>query len=148
MNRSYQKGKDAFESGLCCAESVLTVIAEEEGIDSDLLPGIATGFCGGMARTCNMCGAVTGGILALNLVYGRKSSEYSKEYNYHAVQELISSFEEEFGSANCQKLLGCNLGTDEGQKIYTDKQLRLKCSEYVGKSAELVRNIINSNTKS
>jgi C_GCAxxG_C_C family probable redox protein len=147
MNSSYQKGKDVFESGLCCAESVLKVIAEKEGITSDLLPGIATGFCGGMSRTCNMCGAVTGGILALNLVYGRKSSVDSKENNYHAVQELISSFEEEFGSANCQKLLGCNIGTDEGQKIHTDKQLHLKCSEYVGKSTELVRGIINSNTK-
>jgi len=147
MSNAYQKGKDAFESGLYCAESVLTVIAEEEGIFSDLLPGIATGFCSGMSRTCNMCGAVTGGILALNLVYGRKSPNDSVEENYQAVQKFISKFEDEFGSVNCQELIGCNLGTDEGQQIFRDNQLHLKCSEYTGKAAEFVRKIINSNTR-
>jgi len=144
---SYQKGKDAFESGLCCAESVLKVIAEEEGIKSDLLPGIATGFCSGMSKTCNTCGAVTGGILALNLVYGRKSIDDLKENNYRAVQELISIFKKEFGSVNCQELLGCNLGTEEGQQIFDEKELNLKCIEFVGKSAEIVRSIIDSNKK-
>ncbi|MDM8528434.1 C-GCAxxG-C-C family protein [Anaerolineales bacterium HSG24] len=141
---SYQKSKDAFDSGLCCAESVLIVIAEEEGIQSDILPRIATGFCGGISRTCNMCGAVTGGILAINLVYGRESANDSAEENYRAVQKLISNFEEEFGSVNCQELLGCNLGTDEGQQIFHDKQLRLNCSEYVGKATEFARKIIDS----
>ena len=141
---SYQKGKDVFASGLYCAESVLTVIAEEEGIYSDILPSIATGFCGGMSRTCNMCGAVTGGILALNLVYGRKSANDSVEENYQAVQKLISNFEEEFGSVNCQELLGCDLGTDEGQQIFSDKKLYLNCSEYTGKATEFTRKIIDS----
>ncbi len=116
MSNSYQRGKDAFNSGLYCAESVLKVIADEEGISSPLLPGIATGFCGGMSRTCNMYGAITGGILALNIVFGRGSTEDSVEENYKAVQNLISGFEKEFGSINCQELLDCNLGIDDGQK--------------------------------
>ena len=122
-------------------------MAEEEGIHSDVLPGIATGFCTGMSRTCNMCGAVTGVILALNLVYGRKSSNDSVEENYQVAQKLISNFEKEFGSVNCQELQGCNLGTDEGQQIFRDKQLLLKCSEHTGKAAEVARKIINSNIK-
>jgi len=144
MSNSYQKGKETFESGLCCAESVLSVIAEEEGIHSDIVPGIASGFCGGISRTCNMCGAVTGGILALNLVYGRKSSEDSADQNYFAVQKLLSKFKEEFGSLNCQELLDCDLGTDEGQKIFEDKQLGVKCGEFVGKATGFTREIINT----
>ena len=144
MNNSYQKGKDAFASGLYCAESVVMVIAEEEGIHSELLPGIATGFCSGMARTCNMCGAVTGGILALNLVYGRQSTEDSVEANYTAVQTLVRNFEDAFGSTNCQELLGCDLGSTAGQQTFSEKQLHLRCREYTGKATAFARNIINS----
>ena len=72
-----------------CVQSVLAVIAEEEGIQSDILPGIATGFCSGMSRTSNMCDAVTGRMLALNIVFGRNSSTDSVEKNYKAVQELM-----------------------------------------------------------
>ncbi len=144
MNNSYQKGKDAFDSGLYCAESVLKIIADEEGINSPLIPGIATGFCGGMSRTCNMCGALTGGILALNVVYGRSTSDDSVDENYKAVQLLISSFEKEFGSLNCQELLECNLGTHEGQKKFQENDLHLKCREYTGKTTEFTRAIINN----
>ncbi|MCP4411776.1 MAG: C_GCAxxG_C_C family protein [Gammaproteobacteria bacterium] len=144
MSSSYQKGKDAFDSGLYCAESVLHVIAKEEGITSPLLPGIATGFCGGISRTCNMCGALTGGILALNIVYGRASPDDSIEENFKVVQALISDFEKEFGSTNCYELLDCDLGTDKGQHQFRESKLHLKCSEYTGKATELVRTIINN----
>ena len=142
-NNTYEKGVKTFDAGLFCAESVLKVITDEEGISSPLLPGLATGFCGGMSRTCNMCGALTGGVLALNIVYGRSSSDDSVDENYQAVQTLIADFEKEFGSVNCHELLGCDLGTDEGQTKFNEKQLHLKCREYTGKSAALVRGIID-----
>ena len=110
MAKSDKKGKELFDSGLYCAESVLKVIADEENIESPLIPGIATGFCSGMSRTCNMCGALTGGILALNVVFCRSLSEESVEENYKAVQSLINKFENEFGTTNCRELLGCDLG--------------------------------------
>jgi len=59
--RVSQKSRELFDSGFYCAESVLLAIAGHKGIQSDLIPGIATGFCSGMSRTCGMCGAVTGG---------------------------------------------------------------------------------------
>jgi len=142
-----QKGKELFSSGLYCAESVLKVIADEENIDSPLIPGIATGFCSGMSRTCNMCGALTGGILALNMVFGRNSSEESVEENYKAVQSLINMFENEFGTTNCQELLGCDLGSEKGQEEFNENNLHLKCREYTGKVAELAHEIIGDAKK-
>ena len=53
---------DYFESGLFCAESVLLAISESMGQKSDLIPKIATGLCGGVSRTCGICGAVSGGV--------------------------------------------------------------------------------------
>jgi dihydrofolate reductase len=37
---------------------VLLAIAESQGIQPDLIPRIATGFCSGISRTGGMCGAV------------------------------------------------------------------------------------------
>ena len=61
--------------GLLCAETVLNTIAEEAGLQSAIIPKIATGFCSGLARTGGMCGAVSGGIMALGLIYGRDSED-------------------------------------------------------------------------
>ena len=39
-----QRSLELFRSGFFCAESVLLAIAESQGIQSDLIPRIATGF--------------------------------------------------------------------------------------------------------
>ncbi len=139
---SYKEAIAEFDKGFYCAESVLKVIARQQGISSELIPMIATGLCSGMARTCGMCGALSGGILALNIVYGRKSINESVENNYMVIQELVKKFQEEFGSANCQELLSCNIGTPEGQEIFDSKKLILHCREYTGRVAEFVSTII------
>jgi hypothetical protein len=53
-----QRSPELFRSGFFCAESVLLAIAESQGIQSDLIPRIATGFYSGISRTDGMCGAV------------------------------------------------------------------------------------------
>jgi C_GCAxxG_C_C family probable redox protein len=129
-----QKSKELFQSGYYCAESVLLAIAEEKGIESDLIPKIATGFCSGMARTGGVCGAVSGAMLALNLVTGRSTPEESIEENYVSIRELLNSFEEKFGSTNCMELVECDLGTEEGQKFYEENNRFVQCLEYVGEA--------------
>jgi len=64
-----------FNDGLYCAECVVKAVADHYDLKSDLLPRLATGFCSGMSRTGGTCGAVTGGVLALNLFLGRASAE-------------------------------------------------------------------------
>ena len=68
-----QRSLELFRSGYFCAESVLQAIAENQDIQSDLIPKIATGFCSGISRTGGMCGAVSGGIMGIGLVAGRNS---------------------------------------------------------------------------
>lgn len=127
-----------FDTGYYCAESVLLGIARERGIESPLIPAIATGLCSGMARTSGMCGALSGGILALNLVHGRHRPEQSVEQNYSAVQALISDFSTRCGTTGCSQLLGCDLGTEAGQQTFRTQGLISRCREYVGIAAGLV----------
>jgi C_GCAxxG_C_C family probable redox protein len=111
-----QRSLELFKSGFFCAESVLLAIAESQGIQSDLIPRIATGFCSGISRTGGMCGAVSGGIMGIGLVVGRDSPAESLEPAYALTQKLISRFEGQYGSVNCRQLIGCDLSTPRQDK--------------------------------
>lgn len=81
-----------FDSGFYCAESVLLAVTQSKGIQNDLVPKIATGFCSGISRTSGMCGAVAGGIMPPNIFFGRKMPTYSVDLNYEVVQTFINMF--------------------------------------------------------
>lgn len=128
--------------GLYCAETVLAEVAALHNIQSPLIPRIATGLCSGIARTSGPCGALTGGILALNLIHGRDEKGQSVERNYAVVQELMELFKAEHGSIHCHELLGCDLGTVEGQRQYNEQQLGQRCNQFSLKTIELVETIL------
>ena len=131
-----------FDSGFGCAESVLKAIAEYKGIQSKLIPRIATGFCGGLARTNGMCGAVTGGVLALNLVLGRDRADQDKEANYEAIQKFMGNFVKRFEDVICPSLIGVDLSTEEGQKAFSDKNIHPRCAGFVGEATRMVLEIV------
>lgn len=122
--------RELYDSGYFCAEAVLITIAEYKGIKSDLIPKISTGLCAGFAGTSGMCGALSGSILAVNMILGRSLGSDSKDENYNAVQQLINLFEDRASSTNCTSLMGCHLGTEEGRITFYDENLIEKCKEY------------------
>lgn len=79
----------AWSSNLYCAESVLLGVAEGLNITSPLIPRMASGFCGGMSRTGGTCGAVSGGIMALGLIFGRDDGEAPPALAYEKVQIFL-----------------------------------------------------------
>ena len=117
---------------------MLLAVAESQGIESDLLPRIATGFCSGLARTGGLCGALSGGIMALNLLTGRSEPGASVEVNYALVGELIDQYEEKFGSINCKELTGVDLGTGEGQAKFREKNQITNCLNYAEEVTQIV----------
>lgn len=137
-----QTAEAAFASGLYCAESVVLALAQSQGIESDLLPKAATAFCSGMARSCGTCGALTGAMLGLGLALGRSRSEDSVQPAYAATQRLIAAFESEFGARDCHELLGCDLGTAEGQATFRAQGLGQRCARYTGRAAEIAAGLI------
>jgi C_GCAxxG_C_C family probable redox protein len=134
INRS----KQLFDSGYGCAESVLLAVCESKDIKSALVPRIASGFCGGVAHTNGMCGAVTGAIMALNIFYGRDNASESKEINYQKVQQFLKVFSAKFGSTNCPTLTDCDLSTDEGHQKFKELNVHQKCSDYTGEATRMV----------
>lgn len=131
-----------FKDGLFCAESVLLALARRQGIDDANLPAIATGFCSGMAQTAGPCGALTGAAMGLGLALGRQDGSQPVQPAYDAVRTLVERFTAEFGATGCADLLGCHLGTPEGQQVFTEQRLWKRCMTYTGRAATLAAELL------
>ncbi|MFC1536141.1 C-GCAxxG-C-C family protein [Candidatus Neomarinimicrobiota bacterium] len=118
-------------------------VSESKGIKSDLIPKIATGFCGGVSHTDGICGAIAGGILAINMILGRTKPSDPREEVESKVQELIATFKNNFGSTHCYKLTGCDLGTEEGQEKYNINEVCELCDKFVYRATELSFDLVN-----
>ncbi len=118
-------------------------MAESKNIQSDLIPKIASGFCGGVARKGLMCGAVSGGILAINIFSGRNKPDESIEPCFEAVNRFIKLFEERFKTIYCHDLIDCDLGTKAGQKYFKKNNIIELCYKYTQEASALVLSEIN-----
>ncbi len=134
--------EEAFDSGLYCAEAVVTALARAQGIDSDLIPKMATAFCSGMSSTCGPCGALTGAVMGISLSLGRVNVRQSVKASFTATHELVRTFEKEFGSRDCAQLLGCDISTPEGQARFEKEQLYTRCERYTSRAAEIAATLL------
>lgn len=137
-----KSAEEHFASGMFCAESVVLAVAESQGVDYEGLPRIATAFCSGMGRTCGPCGALTGAVMGISLALGRTNGNESAMPSYLATQKIVQEFEKEFGSRDCHVLLGCDLGTPEGQVTFREDKLGRRCAHFTSKAAEMAGRII------
>ena len=116
-------------AGFNCAQSVLGVFCADLGFDRETAMKLATGFGAGMARRQEVCGAVSGGIMALGLKHGRGADDGKPqaEHTYLLAGKLIERFTAAHGSCLCRVLLaGCDLMSEAGQNFYKENDLCLK----------------------
>lgn len=137
-----QAAEEAFANGLYCAESVVQALAKAQGIESETLPRMATAFCSGMSRMRGPCGALTGAVMGVSLALGRSKPGESVKDSYMATQQLVTEFEERFGARSCDALLGCDLGTAEGQATFREQGLHERCRKYTSTATEIAARLI------
>ena len=134
-----------FQEGYNCSQSVLFSFTCRLQISQDLALKIANGFGAGMGRKQEICGAVSGGIMVLSLIYGRGEDDDRKqqEINYEKVRDFIEKFESEYKTVNCKKLLdGCDLQTEEGRNRFREDKMIEKCYEYVEGAVNILEEVI------
>lgn len=101
----------------------------EEG---EWLPGVASGFGGGIGRTGLVCGAITGAVIAAGSRYGRGTPDSDRDKLYEIAGSLVQSFEERFGSANCKELIEADLADPaERKRARKEDVFAKKCAAYV-----------------
>ncbi|MCE1165309.1 MAG: C-GCAxxG-C-C family protein [Bacteroidetes bacterium] len=145
MTDKENKAKKLFDSGLNCAQSVLTVFAPELNINSDDALRISSAFGGGMGRLQEKCGAVTGAFMVLGIHCSNNISDEKlrKEKINSMVQEFDKKFEEIHGSTHCRQLMNCDLNTDEGKMYAEENNTRENvCSDCVLNSVRLLKEML------
>jgi C_GCAxxG_C_C family probable redox protein len=107
---------DAFAANYNCAQAMLMAVGPELGLDCDTCLKLASTFGGGMGRQGEVCGAVTGALMALGLRYGGATikNPNAKAEVYAKVKQFTDAFKARHGSIVCRDILGCDISTPDG----------------------------------
>lgn len=123
-----QRVEKLFDSDkFCCAETSLYLLAQEGGRDPRQFVGLATGFCAGMSRNKEQCGAVSGAVMGLGLFCGRYGEGEEHSLIMALTGELMERFAARYSSINCWELTGCDFATEAGQKKFREENVLEKC---------------------
>lgn len=122
-----------------CSEAVVKTIRDEFELEiSDDAIAMASGFPVGMGGSGCTCGAITGGIMALGMVFGRKEAKDPRVGKAMELsKELHDDFKGKHNSLCCRFLTkGMELGSREHMN---------QCIAFTGEVAEKVARIIVEN---
>lgn len=144
-----QKGKEAralFEQGYNCAQSVAGVFAAEMGLERETVVRMISPFGGGMGRLREVCGAFSGALFVLGMLYGYDDAAAGEEKHrlYKEVQALAAAFTAENGSIVCRELLGLRAGASDPKPAERTAQYYHErcCSDAVESAAVLMEEFI------
>ena len=143
MTNPIQTAQDRFADGFNCSQSVFSAYASQLGIDDETALKLASPFGGGVAHQGNVCGAVTGALMALGLGHGKATLE-NIEDTYHLADEFIKRFQERHGTILCRELIGCDISTPAGlQNARETGVFNSTCPGLVKDAAELVAEFLD-----
>jgi C_GCAxxG_C_C family probable redox protein len=130
-----RQAQSQMQSGLHCAEAVVITVLQNFS-DTDPAPAVraASAFGGGIAgSTQELCGAFSGGVIALGSLWGRSQPGLELKECARLVKEFKQRFEREFGGLQCRPLLDAQ--AQEGGSAPS-------CLEITGRAASLLGEIL------
>ncbi len=117
MNREHveQRTEELFRGGLHCAEAVLAAVLEGNAVSAEAFsPRAASAFGGGVGRSKQeLCGALSGGLIALGMLQGRNTPDEPWDAVAAAAEDLRARFAAAYGGTRCSEVLE-HLGPQEG----------------------------------
>ncbi len=135
-DNEFKKHLEPFRSRCNCAQTVLLAFQKEMDLDEKVLLDMGLGFGGGIARTGQLCGAVSGGVMALGRICSLAMEDPgdAKELTIKVVQQFLETFQEVHGTIYCSELLdGLDLRSDEGREQFRKTGLHEQvCEPAVG----------------
>lgn len=145
METIQQKAAALHASGSNCAQAVLCAFSDELGFDFAQAHRLTTCMGAGLGRRQLLCGAVSGGALALGAALGNDSGAdlAAKERCYAIVAEFVATIEAEFGFSDCRSLLGVDISTEAGRTEVKTRGLGASvCDRIISRSADLAEQAI------
>ncbi|MFC2124206.1 C-GCAxxG-C-C family protein [Bacteroidota bacterium] len=138
MNRSHHCAQTAFKS-----------LAQQFGFENDAIMKALTPMPG-IGERGETCGAITGSLMALGMVYGRDKLDDWETYRASLIpaNKLCQRFEEFFGSTMCGEIVECEFGKrydlmdPEDQAEFQAAGATIICSEVVRTAVQIAAELI------
>jgi C_GCAxxG_C_C family probable redox protein len=144
-SKTAQTAETLHLQGFNCSQAVFAALSEHLGLDRALALKIASPFGGGIGRTGETCGAVSGALMALGLKFGFSEPDpQAKDRVYALAREFMRCFQEQFGALKCIVLIDADLSTPEGlQKAREQDVFKLKCSHFISGATEIAEQMLS-----
>lgn len=133
-----------FAQGFNCAQSVLYACGREYFKEDASALKLASGFAAGISYRGELCGAVSGALMAIGLHHGyADQSQEARDQVFSLTKRFLSMFETLHGSVHCNQLLETDISTPEGLQQAREKgAFKSKCPLLVGSAAQIVGQLL------
>lgn len=137
INKIKTEAEDLYRKGqFFCSEAIVYSIKENFGLDMpDEMIAMASGFPVGIGKSKCVCGAVSGGVMAIGYFFGRtKGGDPKVQKTLELANELQESFK------NNHKVLCCKILT-KGMDMASGEH-KNQCVAFTGEIAQKTAEII------
>lgn len=138
------QAKEFFARHYNCAQATFLPFALRCGLKENIAAKMALPFGGGMSHTGQVCGAISGGLLAIGLATGTSEDDpRQKNACYDLSKAFISRFKALHGKISCPGLLGYDLNDPNSKLSNRDPNLnQTPCSKFVEDAVEIVKDLL------
>lgn len=107
---------------------------------------LGTAFGGGMGKSGETCGAVTGALMIISLKRGAADvhDKALKEKTYELAGEFIRKYRERNSYITCRELLGFGSNSDKKTFESQNKSIPTQCPGYIKDAAEIMEELLRS----
>ncbi|MDI6725844.1 MAG: C-GCAxxG-C-C family protein [Smithellaceae bacterium] len=145
MSQKVAEAVQASREGMNCCQSIIATYGPPFGLPPEVAVRLGSCFGGGLGRSGEVCGAVTGATMVLGWKYGPPDAKNreAREPGYALVREMIGIFRERRGSVICRQLLNCDISTAVGYAQAKERGVMKElCPMLVQDAAEILEAII------
>ena len=124
---------------------MLLAVCQEFNIENEIIPKIATCFGGGIGNTGDVCGAVTGAVMAIGLI--RKQSTSLEEWMETAAvaKTFCQRFSEEMGTIKCKELTKLDFSMEDGlEQMMNSEVAMMVCFPAVATAFQITMDLLKS----
>ena len=132
---------DYFSGDYNCAQSVLRAVLEEKGVYFEEAPALAAAFGGGIIGRGEICGAVSGALMAIGVLNSKLLDDMVeiKEATKKHSEIFYQKFEEIFGHNTCNGLIGIDRNDPEAKQKAVDAGIyKENCPKFVSQAVSIV----------
>lgn len=134
------------KAGYNCAQAVAGAFADLTGLEPKQMMAAMGGFGGGVGGShCELCGAVSGGVLVLSLLnpHTDGADKAGKAALYAKAKEFRRRFEEVFGLTRCGDLLKARPGVTDKNPASQRLGVTAHCDNMIVTAVEILEQMLS-----